>query len=706
MTGWTEIRVWFQKTFPEIPESLRNDFQIETQSENAKRVMILGGIFIAISIAVLFLSLFPLAYDDSFNRKVYLIVNFSLLAFSGIVFAWGFYIEKGTWDLHPIVSKALLMFIALCIVLWAFWMTSTDPYGSNKGWFYLGTVFLVYSLMLFSFVEVVVFTSLIIIGQFLLQLLPIKGDTGGEGDNFHAISVAVLFIAAIMSRVLFFSRVRNFLNWENIFRMNITLKREVGMHMRTSEELEISRQELDKKVHRQTKHLREANQRLSEEIAERRYADKVRGILYRISTFVNGHRELDEVFEYIHAQLESVMEVRNFYIAKFDESDFGINGVFEISNSELESENSSIRSLCSYVIRQRKSILLDRKATIALAKKNEIEVPSVLAHSWLGVPLKVDNSILGVLVVKSYSGNLEYDQTDLELLEYVSEHMAQAMARMSSEQVLIAAKEKAEESDQLKSAFLANLSHEIRTPMNAIVGFAELIGDSDLNKKERAYYSDQVVANSNYLLKLISNIIELSKIQSGQILIRPVNNPIVKSLESLKSTYTKLAESLNKSDLFIDFNVDSEIAEESFSADPERFKQVMLCLVENALKFTNSGGVSISVQAFDRQRIQFSVSDTGIGMDEADTKKIFEWFRQGAKASQELYRGMGLGLTLAKLLIDVMGGTIWVETELGSGTCFLFTLPLVKEITTRDLPLEIKNPENQDHYRSRQSNAG
>ena len=95
-----------------------------------------------------------------------------------------------------------------------------------------------------------------------------------------------------------------------------------------------------------------------------------------------------------------------------------------------------------------------------------------------------------------------------------------------------------------------------------------------------------------------------------------------------------------------------------------------------------------------------------IDKTEADTKKIFEWFRQGAKASQELYRGMGLGLTLAKLLIDVMGGQIWVETELGSGTCFLFTLPLVKETTTLDLPLQIKKPENLDKYRSNQSNAG
>jgi len=686
MTGWTDIKGWFHKTFPAIPEDLLDDYQVDTQGENAKRVKIIGGIFIVLSIVLLCLTATLSVDHDSHYNKIFVIVNVGLFLFSGTVFILGHYIRRGTWDITAGVSRAFVLLAALGFVLWASWMTYTNPFGLIRDGFYLAGVFLVYSILLLSLSEIIVLSSLIIIGQFLLP--QVKVDVIFVPDGFQTLSLAILVIAGVLSRVLYYARIRNYLNWENINGMNLTLKREVVMHMSTTEELEQIRLELDKKVHRQTKHLREANQRLSEEIAERRYADKVRGILYRISTFVNRHQEIPEVFEYIHTQLSSIMEVGNFYIGQFIEHDYTIRTVFEVGDSEFEVEDSNLRSISNYMIRQKRPLLLDRKKVQALAKSGEIELPSMPTHCWLGVPLMVDNSIVGVLVVKSYSSSLEFDQTDLELLEYVSEHLALAMARKHSEEKLIGAKERAEESDRLKSAFLANLSHEIRTPMNAIVGFAELIGSSDLNEKERSYYSDQVVDNSNYLLKLISNIIELSKIQSGQILLRPVENSVSKSLQSLMAGFDDLKRGLNKQNLTIDLEIDSEVRDQKFSADSERFMQVMNCLVENGLKFTHQGGVHICVQAFDHKRLQFSVQDTGIGMDEDETKKIFEWFRQGAKASQDLYRGMGLGLTLTKLLIDVMGGRIWVETELGSGSCFLFTLPLVKEIPTYGLNLD------------------
>lgn len=691
MAGWTEIKKWFLKTFPAIPENLQDDYQVETQGDNARRVRILGGIFIVVALVFLCLTNSLTPNHDLQYRKIHILLNAGLLLVSLAVYFWGYYVNNGSWDIPAGIGRMLILLVGLIIVLWASWMYYSDPFGFLRDWFYLSGVFLVFSLLLFSFREVIVLASLIIFGQYLLSQVELQ--EGIIPDDFMAISLAILLTAIVLSRVLHFSHIHNYLNWGNINRMNLTLKREVGMHLKTTQELEQIRQELDKKVHRQTKHLRDTNQRLSEEIAERRYADKVRGILYRISNFVNRHQELEEVFEYIHLQLGSIMEVRNIFIDQFVEQDYSINTVFKVADSDLEAENVNHRSLSSFVLRQKKSVLLDRKGVKSLEKAGEIELSGVLAHSWLGVPLKVENRIVGVLVVASFSKNLEYDQTDLELLEFVSEHLALAMARKQSEEKLISAKDKAEESDRLKSAFLANLSHEIRTPMNAIVGFAELIGDSDLNEKERAYYSDQVVANSNYLLKLISNIIELSKIQSGQIEVQPVDNSVSSSLQNILPGLNDMKLGLNKQNLSIDLDIDIDVMDQKFSADPDRFKQIMFCLVENGLKFTNQGGVSIRVQAFDGQRLQFSVRDTGIGMDEAETKKIFEWFRQGTRASQDLYRGMGLGLTLAKLLIDVMGGRIWVETELGSGSCFLFTLPLAKETTTIEL--------NVDHTKSK-----
>lgn len=700
MTGWSDLKIWFHKTFPGIPEGLKDDFQIEVRSENAKRIKILGGIFIFSSLALL---LFPPSSDlreTQLDQNLYLILNSALFALSGLLFLWASLCQKGVINWPDWIMKTVVDVSIVCLILWSSWMTNQEIHEGINDWYFLGTVFLVYSLLLLSLAEVVVVSAIIVIGQFWFPALNIDYiiESGGL--------FLTLITAASVSRVLYYSRIRNFLNWENINHMNMTLKREVGLHMRTTEELEQIRQELNKKVHRQTQHLRDANQRLSEEIAERRYADKVRGILYRISTFVNKNTELASVFDYIHSQLATIMEVRNFFVGQFQEQDYSIQTLFEKCESDREKERAGARSLSAYLIRQKKPLLLDSRAIQELIRLSEIDQPDVLANSWLGVPLFVDDSLIGVLVAKSFNKNLEYDQTDLELLEYVSEHLALAIARKSGEERLIGAKEKAEESDRLKSSFLANLSHEIRTPMNAIVGFAELIGGQDLTAEERAYFSDQVIDNSNYLLKLISNIIELSKVQSGQIRVKPSQNLVGESMEQLLPSFLELRRTLKKDQLEIKLELEEEVKNLKFSADPERFRQIMYCLIENAVKFTNEGGVYIRVQSFDRNRLQFSVRDTGIGMDEEETKQIFEWFRQGARASEKLYRGMGLGLTLAQLLIEVMDGKIWVETELGAGSCFYFTLPLSRGIAALELPNPQKNSADNLNPTNDQASAG
>ena len=341
MTGLNEIKVLFQKNFPIIPENLLEDFQVETQGENARRVKILGVSFIVISLALLCLTK-AIVGHDSFYRQIYILVNAGLLVFASLMFVWGLFVSNGRWDISSRFSRIYDVFVAVVIVLWASWMTFTEPFAVFSDWILLCSVFLVYSVLLFSLSELVILSSLVIIGQFLLPLIFrsfSNVETDPDGRDFQAIALAILATAAVLSRVLLYSRIRVYLNWENINRMNLTLKREVSMHLKTTDELEHIRQDLDSKVHRQTKHLREANQRLSEEIAERRYADKVRGILYRISTFVNRHQKLDDVFEFIHSQLEAIMDVKNFFIGQFDEEDYSIHSSFEVAESDLETED-------------------------------------------------------------------------------------------------------------------------------------------------------------------------------------------------------------------------------------------------------------------------------------------------------------------------------------------------------------------------------
>jgi len=566
---------------------------------------------------------------------------------------------------------------------WAIWITFTDPFQGLGDWLFMCIIFIGFTVFYYSLVELVCLTALLITIQYLAPFILV--DIWMVDHSPYAVYLLIIGVFFVISRVIFYARVRNFLNWDNLSHMNQSLKREVSMHIKTTRALEEIRANLDNQVNRQTKHLRETNQRLSEEIAERRYADKVRTILYRVSTYVNGHHSLEEVLSYIHQQLASVMDVSIFYVGKMTQNNHQITALYDTNAQPNEHSFVVKESLSRLIVHKKQSQLLSREDILGMVQRDEYNLNGIPPISWLGVPLLNESVVIGVLVVQSFKPELTYDKTDQELLEYVSEHLSMAMASNETAAKLIHAKERAEESDRLKSAFLANLSHEIRTPMNAIVGFAELIGQDEITNDERDYFSTQVIDNTQYLLTLISSILELSKIQSGEVQFRT-------NIQSVNTEITNLVEfahdklkTSNKLNLTIGLDIDDEARKLHFLADKHRFSQIMQSLIENAIKFTEEGGIAIGVRRYDRNRIQFSISDTGIGMEMQELKSIFEWFRQGSLASQHLYRGMGLGLTLAKMLVEAMGGEIWVETEKDVGSCFYFTLPASNDIPTIDL---------------------
>ena len=703
MAIWLDIKKWYDKTFPLIPDALIHTYGLDTQTINLKRLVFLSSAFVAAALVLFIIRPSQEMYQLQASNRLYYYLQALLLFLSVIALICGMWFSRRIGFIPAALSRSIIIIYAFLLISWSDWMAITKPFHEMEDWFFFGTVFLVFGVLYLSFKELMILSGMLIISQYLMPQL--ASGLGFSSSPGRIIYLGILGVAFCVSRIIYYARIHNYLNWENISRINATLKQEVNMHLKTTEELEDIRQGLDRKVHQQTRHLRDANQRLSEEIAERRYADKVRGILYRISTFVNRNFDLPEVLEFVHQQLSSIMDVTNFFVGLYHKTSAEIEPVFQLNSQEKFERYRIGHSLSSYVIRHQRAVLLDHSEVLALADRGEVELGGIPASSWLGVPLLVEAKVVGILIVQSYKPSLVYDKTDQELLEYVSEHLASAIARNQAETKLISAKEKAEEADRLKSAFLANLSHEIRTPMNAIMGFAELIGLPELSEKDREYYSDQVVENSTFLLTLISNIIELSKIQSGEIFLKPeIRQVSVAVNEMLPSIKSKL-KTLRKDHLYFRTDFETGSSDLNFVADPDRYRQVMSCLLENAIKFTEEGGIELGVRQFDRSRIQFSIRDTGIGMDAEETIKIFEWFRQGNKASQELYRGMGLGLTLAKILIQQMGGDIWVETELGSGSCFYFTLPSSVQVPTFDLTNTATKANGSDSAKS-QANAG
>ncbi|MBW8331550.1 MAG: response regulator [Prolixibacteraceae bacterium] len=253
---------------------------------------------------------------------------------------------------------------------------------------------------------------------------------------------------------------------------------------------------------------------------------------------------------------------------------------------------------------------------------------------------------------------------------------------------LILAKNKAEESDQLKSAFLANMSHEIRTPMNAIIGFSEFLLQPELSKDKLEKYVNIINTSSKQLLSVINDIIDISKIESGLLSIESELVNINKLMDELCVTYTHLVD-LKKVKLICQLTHPNKLIQ--VKTDGNRIRQVICNLLNNAIKFTKEGKISFGY-TIQENFIEFYVSDTGMGIAPENLSLIFNRFRQVKAANSHLNEGNGLGLAIAKALVEKLGGTIGVNSKSGIGSNFAFTIPYETEIVgTVEKPYETDN---------------
>ncbi|NVO01357.1 MAG: response regulator, partial [Bacteroidetes bacterium] len=268
--------------------------------------------------------------------------------------------------------------------------------------------------------------------------------------------------------------------------------------------------------------------------------------------------------------------------------------------------------------------------------------------------------------------------------------------RKKAETELLQAKEKAEESDRLKSAFLANMSHEIRTPMNGILGFAQLLNEERITKEERVEFVNIINESGNHLLGLINDIIDIAKIDSNQVMIGKNNFNLNQILYELLLTFENKKKQKGKEKIVFVLEKGIEDYESNVLTDELRVKQILYNLLGNALKFTKDGTINFGYTIVN-EKIQFFVKDTGKGIDPKNQKMIFERFRQEEESNTRQFGGSGLGLSISKGLVKLLGGEIWVESDLGAGSIFYFTLP--KSILVKEPSLhKKKKPELKEYY--------
>jgi signal transduction histidine kinase len=239
--------------------------------------------------------------------------------------------------------------------------------------------------------------------------------------------------------------------------------------------------------------------------------------------------------------------------------------------------------------------------------------------------------------------------------------------RKKSEFDLICAKEKAEESDKLKSTFLANMSHEIRTPLNAIVGFSNILTLKESGNEEIANYKNLIQTNTEILLNLINNILDFSRLEIGDIKFKITDCEIVDLCQSVISIVGN-SERTNAQYIF-NHPVQSFIIQ----TDISRLRQILLNLLSNAAKFTTEGSITLDFDIdVDNNKIFFSVTDTGCGIPEEKVNVIFNRFEK----LNEYIQGTGLGLSICQLIINNLGGKIWVDTNYTNGARFIFSHPI------------------------------
>jgi signal transduction histidine kinase len=292
--------------------------------------------------------------------------------------------------------------------------------------------------------------------------------------------------------------------------------------------------------------------------------------------------------------------------------------------------------------------------------------------SLLAVPLITEDEVVGALVVNRHAAGAFTDRT-VELLRTFATQSALAIQNARLFQEIEDKGRQLEIANQHKSEFLASVSHELRTPLNAIIGFSEVMLErmfGEINEKQEEYLND-ILSSGRHLLSLINDILDLAKIEAGRMELESSDFDLPQAIDN---TLILVRERAVRRGITLETSIDPQLGE--VKGDERKIKQVMLNLLSNAVKFTPEGGrIEVRARLADGAA-EISVSDTGVGIAPEDHTAVFEEFRQVGTDYARKHEGTGLGLALARKFVELHGGKIWVNSQVGQGATFTFTIPV------------------------------
>lgn len=535
---------------------------------------------------------------------------------------------------------------------------------------------------------------------------------------------------------------------------------------------------------------------IARDVTERKKIEQITKIQHEIAISITTINDIGDLIKNTQQLLSSIIDTSNFYIAFYNPQLDEFTAPYMQDNFGILQKWKASTSLTGRVIIEKKSVIFIDIDIKTLANEGKIELLGELAKCWIGVPMYLNDIIIGVIVTQSYTSTSAFGKEDIEILEFISNSLSIALKQKKDEKkiklfgkaieqsplsIVIAdtignleyinpkftsmtgyteeevigknprilkgihndpaiyselwatisaghqwfgelenkkknnelywenigispifdkkgvithyvgikeditekkkmiidlmdAKNRAEESEQLKSAFLANMSHEIRTPLNGILGFASLLSEPDLELSDIKEYAQIINQSGNRLLDLINNIIDISKIESGNVNVTIENVKPYKLISDIVTSFSIISKEKSLS-VFLDISPDFE--DKIIRTDASKITQVISNLINNALKFTENGSIEVGFK-IESDVIKYFVKDSGIGIPESHIEHIFDRFYQVDNSFSRNHEGAGLGLSICKGIAELLNGTIQIESQLNKGTIFWVNIPLIR----------------------------